>query len=135
MSERVSVALRRAVANRAQHRYEYCMMPESEAIVPHEPDRIIALQHGGPTTLENLAFACFECNRRKGSNIASLDPDTGELTLLYNPRTQVWADHFRWNGPIIEPLTATGRATAVFLRFNDPVQVRIRANLQQQNRY
>lgn len=85
--------------------------------------------------MENLAFACFECNRRKGSNIASLDPETGDLTPLYNPRMQEWSEHFRWNGSIIEPLTAMGRATASFLRFNDPVQVQIRANLQQQNRY
>lgn len=110
-------------------------MPESEAVAPHEPDYIIALQHGGPTTLENLALACFECNHRKGSNIASIDPATGDLAPLFNPRTQRWEEHFKWNGPIIEPLTAVGRATVFFLRFNDPVQIQIRANLQQQNRY
>lgn len=135
MSERISAAIRRAVAARANHRCEYCAMPESEAVAPHEPDHIIALQHGGPTAIENLALACFECNRRKGSNIASIDPATNTLTPLYNPRTQTWSDHFQWNGPIIEPLTAIGRATAFFLRFNDPVQVQIRANLQEQNRY
>jgi HNH endonuclease len=135
MSERVGAALRRAVAERAQHRCEYCGMPESEAVVPHEPDHIVATQHGGQTTLENLACACFDCNRIKGSNIASIDPNTGALTPLYNPRTQGWIEHFRWNGPIVEPLTAVGRATAFFLRFNDPVLVEIRANLQRQGRY
>lgn len=135
MSERVSTAMRRAVADRANHCCEYCGMPEAEVIVPHEPDHIIALQHGGPTTLENLALACFECNRHKGSNISSLDPDTGTLTALFNPRAQVWADHFHWNGSMIEPLTAVGRATAFLLRLNDPVQIQIRANLQDRNRY
>ncbi len=110
-------------------------MPESEAVVPHEPDHIIATQHGGQTMRENLAYACFDCNRIKGSNISSLDPDTGVLTPLYNPRQHRWTEHFRWNGPIIEPLTALRRATAFFLRFNDPVQVEIRANLQGQGRY
>jgi hypothetical protein len=110
-------------------------MPESEAVVPHEPDHIMATQHGGQTTRENLAYACFDCNRTKGSNISSLDPDTGTLTPLFNPRQHRWTDHFSWNGPSIEPLTAVGRATAFFLRFNDPVQVEIRANLQSQGRY
>lgn len=135
MSERVGTALRRAVAQRAQRRCEYCGMPDTEAVAPHEPDHIIASQHGGKTTAANLAYACFDCNRIKGSNISSLDPDTGLLTPLYNPRTQQWAEHFRWNGAIIEPLTAIGRATVFFLRLNDPVLVEIRANLRRQGRY
>ncbi|WIG59469.1 MAG: hypothetical protein OJF49_002216 [Ktedonobacterales bacterium] len=135
MSERVSTTLRQQIAARAHFRCEYCGWPEAEAVVPHEPDHIIAVQHGGQTIMENLALACFDCNRRKGSNIASLDPSTGDLTPLFNPRTQRWTEHFRWDGPRIEPLTAVGRATTFFLRLNDPVQTQIRANLQAQGRY
>jgi hypothetical protein len=68
-------------------------------------------------------------NRIKGSNLSSLDPDTRELTPPFNPRIQHWTDHFRWNGPLIEPLAAIRRAAAFFLRFNDPVQVEIRATV------
>lgn len=135
MSERVSAAMRRAVAELAGHRCEYCGMPDWEAVVPHEPDHIVATQHGGQTALDNLAYACFDCNRIKGSNIASLDPDSGQITPLFHPRHQRWDHHFRWNGALIEPLTATGCATVFFLRLNDVVQVEIRANHQRQGRY
>ena len=104
-------------------------------MVPHEPDHIIATQHGGATTLENLAYACFQCNRAKGPNIAFLDPTTGLLTALYNPRSAAWADHFRLSGALIEPLTAVGGATAFLLRLNDPERVAIRANLLRRGRY
>lgn len=135
MSERISAALRRAVAERAQHRREYCWMPDWEAVAPHEPDHIIATQHGGLTALANLAYACFDCNRVKGSNISSLDPDTGALTPLFNPRQQRWAEHFAWSGPLVVPTSAVGRATVHFLRLNDPVRLEIRANLRAQGRY
>lgn len=110
-------------------------MPDREAVAPHEPDHVIAAQHGGQTARDNLAYACFDCNWIKRSNISSLDPDTGALTALYNPRLHNWTDHFRWDGPVIEPMTAVGRANVFFLRFNDPVQVEIRANLLRQGRF
>jgi hypothetical protein len=71
------------------------------------------------TTFENLAFACFRCNRRKGPNVASFDPLTGQLVLLFNPRTQLWHEHFAWEGAFIQPLTAEGRVTVNLLRLND----------------
>jgi hypothetical protein len=99
MSEEVGAALRRLVRDRARRCCEYCGMPDGEPVFPHEPDHIIAIKHGGPTSSENLAYACFDCNRAKGSDIASIDPDTGTLTPLFSPRTQVWSEHFRYNGP------------------------------------
>ncbi len=95
MSDEIGVALRRLVRERAQGRCEYCLMPDGEPVYPHEPDHIIALKHGGPTSAENLAYACFECNRAKGSDIGSLDPQTGVLTALFHPRRDVWNEHFR----------------------------------------
>lgn len=135
MSERVNAALRRDVAQRARYRCEYCGMPDAEAIAPHEPDHIIAVQHGGKTNLDNLAYACFDCNHIKGSYIASRDPATGELTPLFNPRTDLWTEHFQWHGAVAEPLTPIGRATAFLLRFNDSIRVEIRENLLRQGRY
>jgi hypothetical protein len=129
MSEYISVALRRAVADRAQRYCEYCGVPDTATFIPHEPDHIIAIQHGGETTLENLAYACFECNRLKGPNLTSRDPVTGAVTSLYHPREQKWMDHFRRQDATIESLTATGRATAFLLRLNLEDRVRFRANL------
>ncbi len=135
MSEEVGAALRREIRERAGGRCEYCFMPDDEPVFPHEPDHIIAAKHRGQTTSENLAYACFECNRAKGSDIASLDPATGALTPLFNPRTQVWPAHFRFNGPVIEPLTAEGRVTVFLLHFNIPPRVAIRAMLLAEGRY
>lgn len=91
---------------------------------------MIAEQHGGKTDLDNLAYACFECNRQKGPNLASLDPQTGERAWLYNPRTQNWADNFRLDDSgTISGLTAEGRATVSLLAFNDPERVQDRKEL------
>lgn len=71
-------ALEAEVIRRAQGRCEYCHFPRSAAELPFHIDHIIAEKHGGPTAAENLAWACFSCNLRKGPNIAGLDPETGE---------------------------------------------------------
>jgi hypothetical protein len=77
----------------------------------HEIDHVIAAKHGGTTDLENFAYACAQCNRLKGSDIATLDPHTGQVEPLFNPRRQLWHEHFRLDGPVIVPLSSTGRAT------------------------
>ena len=123
---RISAALRRQVRERASGRCEYCLLTEVKAFFPHEPDHIISRKHGGETVLENLALACFDCNRFKGSDIASLDPISGELVALFNPRNQRWSEHFRLNGGEIIPLTAVGRATETMLRLNLPQRVEAR---------
>ncbi|MGZ3681406.1 MAG: HNH endonuclease [Ktedonobacterales bacterium] len=131
----IPLPLRRQVIARAQNCCEYCYMPDEATLAPHEPDHVIGEQHGGKTELDNLAFACFRCNRRKGSNIATIDPQTGLLTPIVNPRTDNWSDHFRLNQTVIEPVTSVGRGTASLLRFNDEQRVMLRAALIQQGRY
>lgn len=131
MSEEIRPALRLIVRERANWCCEYCGMPDYILMYSHEPDHIIALKHGGETKSENLAYACFQCNRAKGSDIASYDLVTGLLTPLFNPRTQVWREHFSLNGAIIEPLTAIGRVTVKLLNLNSPTRVAMRENLLQ----
>ena len=92
-------------------------------------DHVIAEQHGGQTTFENLALACAQCNRPKGPNIASIDPETKRLVPLFNPRTDEWSDHFRQEGGRIIPLTPIGRATARLLNFNHKDREEARQNL------
>ena len=127
---RVSAALRREVRERAGERCEYCLLVESQAFFPHEPDHLIAQKHGGKTVLANLALACFDCNRFKGSDIASIDDVTGEIVPLFNPRTQRWSEHFQLqdDGRIV-PLTAVGRVTETLLRFNLPERLEVRVRL------
>lgn len=131
----IPAALRRRVRLRAGYRCEYCLLSEEDAYFAHEPDHIISAKHGGPTSFENLAWACFDCNRFKGSDIASLDQATGDMVRLYNPRSQPWEEHFRVEGGIIRPMTATGRATEAALKLNLAARVEIRTVLARQGRY
>jgi hypothetical protein len=62
---------------------------------------------------ENLALACAICNGNKGPNLASIDPLSGEIVPLFNPRTQNWNDHFEIHGAEIIGRIAIGRATAI----------------------
>ena len=102
---------------------------------PHEPDHIIAEQHRGETTAANLAFSCWDCNRRKGPNISSVDPESAEVVQLFNPRRNQWRDHFRLDAFRIIPLTPIGIATAALLRLNSPERLSLRAMLHQIGRY
>lgn len=135
MSGDVTPALRALVAARAGHRCEYCLLQEDDAVLPHELDHIIASQHGGQTTLQNLALACWDCNHVKGPNLASVDPLNGEIVILFDPRQDHWAEHFRLDGARIAGLTAKGRATTFLLQFNAPERVRQRTDLQAIGRY
>lgn len=128
-------ALQRFVQSRALDRCEYCLLSASDAGLAHEIDHVISRKHGGASDVENLAFACYLCNRYKGSDIASVHPATGDLVRLYDPRRDRWMEHFRINGPIIEPLTRVGAATAQLLRLNLTDRVLERRLLQSLNRY
>lgn len=120
-SAHISLALRRLVEERAALRCEYCLLPASVAFLrPHEADHIVAEKHGGATEAENLALACWRCNRHKGTDLASLDPATGDLTRLFNPRTQVWHVHVRLEGAQLVGITAEGRTTVRLLRLDTP---------------
>jgi hypothetical protein len=125
----IPASLRRLVFDRAEGCCEYCLLPQAAAVYRHEPGHIVPRQHDGDTVTNNLALSCTRCNRYKGPNIGSFDPETGDLVPFYNPRTQIWTDHFRLNGPVIEPLTPESRVTVKILRLNDAVRIEERALL------
>src|SRR5438094_9883416 len=114
----METALQRAVRDRAKHRCEYCHFPEEFAEAPFHVDHVVARQHGGGGELENRALACCFCNRYKGPNLCSVDPDSGKVVRLFHPRENVWGEHFTWNGPRLVGRTAIGRATIQALRLN-----------------
>jgi hypothetical protein len=72
--KQISAAVRAAVRERAANYCEYCRVPENVTLFAHEPDHIIASQHGGRSNFENLALSCIQCNRCKGPNIAQSIP-------------------------------------------------------------
>jgi len=110
--------LRKLVIERAKGKCEYCLISEDFAMYSHEIDHIIALKHGGETIASNLALSCLPCNRHKESDLASLDPITGEIVPLFNPRRQSWADHLpfrknRLNNAMIVGITPVGNTISL----------------------
>jgi len=132
---RIPADLWSLVQSRAVGFCEYCGIHEDDAFEAHEADHIIAEQHGGETTAENLAFACWQCNRRKGPNLSSIDPESREIVRLFHPRQDRWREHFRIEGARIVTLTPIGRATAGLLRLNSPENLILRTALCEGGRY
>ncbi len=135
MSNRVNSETRRIVASRANFVCEYCLIAEEDAYFKFQVEHIISRKHSGSSELENLALACVFCNRYKGSDIASLTPETNELIRFYNPRVDRWSNHFRLNGVVIEPLTDIGEATVRILQMNHDDQILERQVLSRRARY
>ena len=122
----IEPALRELVRSRAAGVCEYCRISERFTLAEHEIDHVIAVKHGGQTVVENLALCCAVCNRFKGSDIASIDPETGQLMPLFHPRLDSWDDHYEFRNGEILGLTATGRVTVRLLRMNRPTRVKER---------
>ena len=135
MSRRISSETRRIVAIRANFVCEYCLITEEDAYFRFQVEHITSRKHDGSSELENLALACVFCNRHKGSDIASLIPETGELVRFFNPRINRWREHFRLNGVVIEPLTEIGEATVRILQMNHNDQILERQVLSRRGRY
>lgn len=131
----IPVSLRAFVFERAAGRCEYCRIHQDDVASRHPIDHITPLSHGGKTDEANLALACSLCNTAKGSNLSGIDPLTGRVALLFDPRRQKWSRHFALEGAVIVGLTATGRATVRLLRLNDPRRIDERLRLQAINRY
>jgi hypothetical protein len=125
----IPAALRRQVRARAGERCEYCLLPASVAFFPHEVDHVIAAKHGGGGEMANLAFACWRCNRHKGTDLGSFDPLTGEYSFLFNPRRHQWADHFVLEHEAMIGLMPEGPTTIRLLQLNTGERVAERRRL------
>jgi hypothetical protein len=107
-------------------------MPQAADDASFEIDHVIARKHGGRSISNNLCLSCFYCNSFKGSDLSGLDPKTGKLTRLFNPRRNTWARHFRWKGPYLIGRTPVGRVTIALLHVNDEYRVELREGLIQE---
>lgn len=119
-------ALADEVALRARGRCEYCQLSQLGQEATFHVDHVTPRAAHGPTTIENLAMACVSCSLRKGAKQTAADPDTRDEVPLFNPRTQAWGDHFRWDNERVIGLTPTGRATVAALALNRPLILAIR---------
>lgn len=124
-----SESIQTQVRQRAKYLCEYCHASEQWQYVPFTVDHIIPLSLGGNDNLENLALACFHCNRRKTNRVTIALPETSEEVPLFNPRKDNWSEHFIWSadGLQIVGVTQVGRITVEALALNRERVIGIRA--------
>jgi hypothetical protein len=125
----ISDSLRKAVVERAANRCEYCRLSQESQVSTFPVDHVIPVTLRGPTELENLALTCARCNALKWIHVEAPDSETGEIVRLFNPRSDTWSDHFRWNNDdpaTIDLLTPVARATAGLLELNADYRAKIR---------
>jgi len=116
------------VAARAKQCCEYCKSMDTFSPNYFTIDHIIPEPLGGTDALDNLAYACFLCNRLKSNKLSVFDVASAAWVNLYNPRTMDWNEHFAWSEDLILILgiSATGRVTVDELQLNRPKLVAYR---------
>jgi HNH endonuclease len=112
---------RRAVESRARRRCEYCHAPARAMGVRLHIEHVVPVAIGGPDRRSNYALCCPSCNLSKAARTSATDPVTGVIVPLYNPRHDVWDEHFAWSKDrfTVRGRTAIGRATVAALNMND----------------
>lgn len=119
--------MRAFVRERADNCCEYCQRhQDTSPLIRLQIEHVIPVKHGGDGDQDNLALACAECNLKKSSDLAGLDPDTKTLTPLFHPRHDEWEKHFTWDGFRIIGLTSVGRTTVRVLDLNAAPRLAVR---------
>jgi hypothetical protein len=115
----ISIASRLRIRQRANFLCEYCHSSEEASTSLFTLDHLIPQSLGGDDSENNLALACHRCNGRRYNFTDGIDPET--QTSLFNPRMDLWLDHFSWSadGQNIFGISAIGRATLNRLDLND----------------
>ncbi len=111
-----------------QNRCAYCLSSQRYVYGPFEIEHIIPLFLGGSNNEDNLCLACRLCNSYKGVQTTGVDPVSKQTISLFNPRAQVWQDHFCWSkeGTSVPGKTAIGRATVEAIQLNNELAVQVR---------
>jgi hypothetical protein len=124
ISDEVRARVRSAFGGRCS----YCRSAQKYFLGVMEIDHIIPLADGGTDDETNLCPACRLCNGYKSAQTLGMDPVTQQPTRLFNPRQQVWLDHFGWSadGAYVVGKTACGRATVNAIQLNNPYALTVR---------
>jgi hypothetical protein len=131
----VSRAIRRQVLARARQRCEYCQIDGWQLTVDHVTPavawRSAMPPEGEQDHPDNLAAACFLCNRAKWKVTSGYDPVTASEQPLFNPRLHRWDEYFEWSADFqqIVGITPIGRATVVGLQMNREIYKQQRRRL------
>ncbi|MFN6498424.1 MAG: HNH endonuclease [Nostoc sp. DedQUE01] len=113
-------ATKEIVRKRANYLCEYCHSPKRISTTRFTVDHLILKSIGGDE-INNLALACRRCNERRYNFVPGYDSETQAIVPLFNPRQQIWSEHFLWSadGRTIFGITPIGRATCKRLDMND----------------
>jgi hypothetical protein len=117
---KIPKVIQQQVRQQANFLCEYCHASEQWQYVCFTVDHVIPLSQCGIDSLDNLALACFHCNRQKTNRTVGIDPESLLEVRLFNPRLDRWQEHFNWSpdGLRIMGITPIGRATVVALVLN-----------------
>ncbi len=124
----IPIAFQRSVIRLSNDCCEYCWYPAAFSPSSFHFDHIIPVIKDGKTILENLARACSGCNGHKQDKTHHFDPFTHQFCRLYNPRTDVWTDYFRWSDDdlLIVGINPIGRAAVELLQVNRQANINLR---------
>jgi hypothetical protein len=115
----VEAARRKLVRERAGGRCEYCHIhQDDDPFFRLHVEHILPKKHGGTDVESNLALACHHCNLHKGPNLTGVDPQTGAIVPLFDPRGLSWAEHFAIRGTTVVGLSPVGRVTVRVMAMN-----------------
>lgn len=126
----ITEKLRKLVIERSNRCCEYCLIPEAFLATFFHVDHIRSLKHGGKNSFDNLAYACPHCNQNKGTDVGTfIDEEVTSVVRFFNPRKDIWTEHFKIIDGEIRPLTPIGLATIKILDFNQAERVVLRQAL------
>jgi hypothetical protein len=120
MSSSISKEVEQQLRSEAGTRCGYC---HTSAVITGQRltiEHIIPLVLGRTSEKGNLWLSCRRCNEYKGAQTEAVDPGSWQVVKLFNPRIQVWKEHFAWSsdGGMVIGLTPCGRATVELLKMN-----------------
>ena len=125
---------RQFARRRAGDRCEYCHLPQHGHEERFPVDHVRPSKHARDDLVANLAFSCLRCNLFKESNLSGIDPTDRRIVELFDPRRQLWNEHFRWEGARVAGVTPVGRATVSVMAMNAPERIALRHSLIQEGR-
>lgn len=111
-------ALKTEVSRRADYRCEYCRLSEFLSYFSFHFEHIRPIKHDGETNLENLALSCPDCNFSKGSDLGTYLGIEEDFVRFFNPRIDIWQEHFDLDQGRILGISDIGRATEKIFKFN-----------------
>lgn len=126
----VPESVRRRVCYAFRSRCAYCLSSQNYSNAKLEIEHIIPKACGGNDNDLNLCLSCRLCNSHKSIQIEAVDPLSQTVVSLFNPRVQIWHEHFQWSrdGVRVIGKTDIGRATVEALQLNNETSVNVRRN-------